>query len=382
MSQKDDTSFSLDEDRGSAIASGRREKPNGKMIVAIVAVVVLVGLALYYGAGSSEPKENTGPKTTIRQSVPFEPAALPVPTPAALPIAPMPSPVTQEKAAEEDKMLASSRRAPLTGFNRSTSKGASGSPNAPPVGVAVPEEKNELEAKMTPTKIEGVRASMLGNRNFIIAQGTSIPCVLETAMSSDQPGFVTCVITRDVLSDNGRVVLLDRGTQVTGEYRGGLRRGQKRLFVLWTRAKTPKGVVVALASPGTDALGRAGFDGEIDTHWWERFGSSLVLSLVDDFATIATSRWIGNGDGNNNVTQNNFESTQDAGKDAAAIAVQESINIPPTLTKNQGELVNIMVARDLDFSNIYGLQVTEKRTKVYDRGVTGDFERFTGPARQ
>ncbi len=78
--------------------------------------------------------------------------------------------------------------------------------------------------------------------------GTSIPCVLETALSSDQPGFTSCVINRDVLSDNGRVVLMEKGTQVVGEYRGGLRRGQKRLFVLWNRAKTPTGVIITLAS--------------------------------------------------------------------------------------------------------------------------------------
>ena len=56
------------------------------------------------------------------------------------------------------------------------------------------------------------------------------------------PGFVSCVIERDVMSDSGQVVLMEKGTQVVGEYRGQVRRGAKRMFVLWSRAKTPTGL--------------------------------------------------------------------------------------------------------------------------------------------
>lgn len=168
---------------------------------------------------------------------------------------------------------------------------------------------------LKPTKIEGTRAKTIGNRNFIIAMGTSIPCVLETALNSDQPGFASCVINRDILSDNGHVVLLDKGTQVVGEYRGGLKKGQSRLFVLWTRAKTPTGVIINLASPATDSLGRAGFDGNVNTHWWERFSSSLLLTVVDSVTTNITNKNNGNGGFNNSEAGN-------LGKDTAAIALE------------------------------------------------------------
>lgn len=190
---------------------------------------------------------------------------------------------------------------------------------------------------------------------------TAIPCVLETAMSSDVTGFVSCVVERDVMSDTGQVVLMEKGTQVVGEYRGNVRRGSKRMFVLWNRAKTPTGVIVNLASPATDALGRSGFDGEIDNHFWDRFGGALLLSIVSDGSQIA-GRQLSNAD-------IEICSTQGAGNSAAAIATEQSINIPPTLTKNQGELVSIFVARDLDFSTVYDLRLVDSRTQVLDRTV-------------
>jgi len=136
-----------------------------------------------------------------------------------------------------------------------------------PEGSHPTDDSGGMERRLTPSRFEAAKAGQMGDRRFIVAQGTSIPCILETAMQSDQPGFVSCVIPRDVLSDNGQVVLMEKGTQVVGEYRGGLNQGQTRLHVLWDRAKTPTGVVVALASAATDGLGRAGVGGTIDTHW-------------------------------------------------------------------------------------------------------------------
>ncbi|MGX9432679.1 type IV secretion system protein VirB10 [Bradyrhizobium sp. LeoA1S1] len=289
----------------------------------------------------------------IRQAAAFEPVAetpaAPVTT-ASIPVAPI-SATPTPPAPVPDQMLESARRAPVLAYNRPVASGRSAR-NDPTGGVSVnpydfgrAEPRNELADKLKPTAIEGVRAARLTNRNLLVTQGTSIPCVLEPAMSSDVAGFVSCVVLRDVMSDSGNVVLMEKGTQVVGEYRGNVRRGSKRMFVLWARAKTPTGVIVALASPATDALGRAGFDGDIDTHFWERFGSALLLSIVGDASSIGRQQL---QDGS--IQINN---TAGATNTAAGIAVEQSINIPPTLSKNQGELVNIFVARDLDFSSVY-----------------------------
>ena len=50
-----------------------------------------------------------------------------------------------------------------------------------------------------------------------------------------------------------------------------------------------------------------------------------------------------------------FDSTTQSAQDMASLALQNSINIPPTGYVNQGERIMIFVARDVDFSNVYEL---------------------------
>jgi type IV secretion system protein VirB10 len=336
----------------------------------VAGLVGLCGLVLWASWKRAPAEAEARQKPTISVAGAFErprEAQAARVEPAALPIA------TRPERSKADDLMDSARRAPVLVFNRPP-QAHSGASTAPFPGVDVeptgsiyangygaPESPNELASKLKLTALEGVRAARLPNRHLIVTQGTAIPCVLEIAMSSDVAGFVSCVVERDVMSDSGQVVLMEKGTQIVGEYRGNVRRGSKRMFVLWTRAKTPTGVIVALSSPATDALGRSGFDGEIDNHFFERFGGAVLLSIVNDAGQIAASR----------LSQADIQvnSIQRSGQSAAAIATEQSINIPPTLYKNQGELVSIFVARDLDFSSVYRLRLVEGRTQILDRTI-------------
>ncbi len=380
MAQEDETR--IPGERAETV-TGRRidNNPLLKRGAVAIAIVAFVGFALWSTTGKKTKDDNIQPeRVVIRQTNPFEAAKDKAEPVQVVPEVKLPTPVVEPVVEQQDKLLDSARRAPVMAFSsgqkNANDRREAENPNSPDSNF-VPFDSNMMgqnqqnsdqqrfDGLLRPTRLEGSRAGTLGNRDFIVAMGTSIPCVLETALASDQPGFTSCVINRDVLSDNGRVVLMEKGTQVVGEYRGGLQRGQKRLFVLWNRAKTPKGVIVTLASPATDALGRAGVDGYVDTHWWERFGSALLLSIVGDATSYASSQL--------QDSEVDAQNTTSAGQQAAAIAVEQSINIPPTLNKHQGEQVSIFVARDLDFSGIYRLRVTEPKNRIFDRAVLGDF---------
>jgi type IV secretion system protein VirB10 len=238
------------------------------------------------------------------------------------------------------------RSAPILAFSQSASSFSLPSADGPAVKIeaAAGHNPTELEQLRQGSSIGMARARRLPDRSFLITAGAEIPCTLQTAMDTQTPGYVSCLIGSDVYSDNGAVVLMEKGSKVLGEYHSGMKQGQSRLFVLWTRVVTPGGVAIGLASPASDALGRAGFDGDVDNHFWARFGGALLLSIVDDTAAAVASREDTTGE------------TVRVPSDAAGIALQNSINIPPSLRKPQGAQVSIFAAQDLDFSSVYALK--------------------------
>jgi type IV secretion system protein VirB10 len=318
--------------------------------VAGVAAVAVFGFSMLSPAKKPIAEKNTRVQSmVVVEKTPEPPMARLVPLSATMPAVPQDRPQLQVGAV--DTMLESARRAPVVAYKRQVPELMPAAEERPDAHSGLEaDDKGLFERRLRPPRLEGVSARLIGDRRFIVAQGTSIMCTLETALQSDQAGFTACIVSRDVLSDNGEVVLMEKGTQITGEYRGGMQQGQVRLHVLWSRAKTPEGVVVELASPGTDALGRAGFGGHVDNHWWERFGSALLLSTVSDATKAGIQRVQANTGGSINGVGN-------SGKEAAALAVEQAAAIKPTLHKNQGDVVSIFVARDLDFSSVYKLAV-------------------------
>lgn len=187
------------------------------------------------------------------------------------------------------------------------------------------------------------RATRIANSSYTVPQGAIIAGVLETAINSDLPGYVRAVVSRDVMGFDGRRVLIPSGSRLIGQYRSGLTAGQSRAFIVWTRLTRPDGVTISLGSPATDTLGRAGLGGKVDSHFLKRFGSAILLSVVQSGLGLLQR-------GGNDVVVR----TADDAKSVAGIALQRDINIPPTVKVAQGTAIRIFTARDLDFSGTDG----------------------------
>ena len=209
-------------------------------------------------------------------------------------------------------------------------------------------DAGELTALLRPSVTATVRAQVLPTQRLLLPKGAFIDCTLETAIDSTLPGMTTCVMATDTFGVDGKVVLLERGTKLVGETRGQVQQGSARVFVLWSEARTPTGVIVPLASPGTDELGRSGLPGAVDRHFWERFGAAMLVSVIDGAVQAAVQSTRGNG----GAVVVNPSSNQDV----LTEVLKGTINIAPTVVKQQGDRIQVLVARDLDFRSVYELR--------------------------
>jgi type IV secretion system protein VirB10 len=204
-----------------------------------------------------------------------------------------------------------------------------------------------LQTLLRPSVLSAVRAQILPTQRLLLPKGTFIDCTLVTAIDSTLPGMTTCITATDTFGADGSVVLLERGTKLIGETRGDVQQGAARVFVVWTEARTPSGVVVQLDSPGTDALGRSGLDGEVNRHFWQRFGAALLVSTIDG------------------VVQSEVQSSSRSGtvvldptasEDVVNDILRSTVNIPPTIRVRNGARIQVLVARDVDFRSVYELE--------------------------
>ncbi|THD63899.1 TrbI/VirB10 family protein [Phenylobacterium sp.] len=214
---------------------------------------------------------------------------------------------------------------------------------SPTPGGARPQlnDSEQFAKRVGDEEPERSRAIPMHNLHATAPQGTIIPGVLETAIDSDLPGFTRAVVSRDVLSFDGKAVLIPKGSRLIGQYKSAVALGQSRAFIIWTRVIRPDGVSIQIGSPGTDELGRAGLDGDVNRHFFRRFSGSILLSVLN--AGVAAV-------GQTPSTEISIGSPG-AATGLATSAIQGDA-IPPTIKVKQGEAINIFVARDLDFSGV------------------------------
>jgi type IV secretion system protein VirB10 len=173
-----------------------------------------------------------------------------------------------------------------------------------------------------------------------VPRGTLIPAVLETALDSTQPGQARALISEDVYNLKRDRVLIPRGSRLFGEYRAELAPGQKRAFVQWNELIRPDGAVIAIESPATDPLGRAGVRGKVNTQFGSRLGGALLQSAID-FGTFAAAQSLSNG-------------AVIIASPALQAGTSQLVGPPPrpTLSVRQGAKISVLVSRDLEFAPV------------------------------
>ena len=358
------------------LKSSDQQRLNRRAIGFLLALVLLLGLAAIWSLKNVlQPEKRPKQKEEV-VSVPAAPALPPALPPGprqaeAIALAPPSLPPLPPPSASAVQDAASSPRPPTLMQRRMASAGGTvtvaSSPNAPmqeasllarglPVGTT-PDADQVLPANtayrakpLAPVS----NAQPLVHADSLMVRGTYIRCVLETRLVTDIPGFTSCIVTEPVYSVTGKRLLLPKGAKVLGKY--DMEPNSPRVAVIWDRIITPNGIDVSMASPGVDNLGGAGHLGEIDEHWSRRIASALMISLLADAFKYEAAKY---GPQSTTVTtgglavQSPYESyTAQTLQNLAGQAVRRSANQPATVTINQGTVVNVYVAKDVDFSGV------------------------------
>ncbi|MCF7221670.1 TrbI/VirB10 family protein [Marilutibacter chinensis] len=326
-------------------------------LAGIVGLLVLTAVWLargMFGGGDSErapaPKEERvvipdAPQDVTLPQLPPESAPAPVPL-AEIPMPPEPSPQPVAQPAGPRGPTLLERR--IQGADRGGVSEATTTPPQMPDGLSA---DGDATSQMRRGRAS---AQPLYKPDTLLVRGTYIRCVLETRVVTDVPGFTSCIVTEPVYSINGRRLLLPKGSKVLGTY-GSSAVGGERVAVVWDRITTPTGLDINMSSPGVDNLGSSGHPGHYDAHWPQRITSALLISMLSDAFKYAGAKHgpqqvdISNG----TVVQSPYESnTARTMERLANAALDKSMARPPTVTINQGEVVNVYVAQDVDFSAV------------------------------
>ena len=178
-------------------------------------------------------------------------------------------------------------------------------------------------------------ASYRPDQDYLVLQGTVINLTLETRINSNLPGPVRALVNQPVYAANGSRLLIPARSRLYGSYPTA-RQAEQRLFLVWQRLITPEGIEVFLDSPGAGPIGAAGLGGRVNKRFIERFGAAMIFSVVGSM----------NRSNNDNGISLYYHS---AARNAAEIALENSVNLAPIIEIKPGAAIAAVVNRDLDF---------------------------------
>lgn len=120
-----------------------------------------------------------------------------------------------------------------------------------------------------------------GDSNLLLGRGKMLDAVIETAINTDFGGEIRAIITRDVYSEQGKTILIPKGSRIFGNYATGTDGAYGRIAITWTRVNLANGYVLNLSGTGMDSLGRSGAQGRIDNKFKERFTNTILRSAFN-----------------------------------------------------------------------------------------------------
>jgi type IV secretion system protein VirB10 len=296
-------------------------------------ILILIGICIVFGYlffvfflnGKSADKEVTQAPTDVTK--PAETAASDIPTIPQLPEPPKlvepssPPPLVDAIIAPPLEVLPS----PPLPVESNLSQSASLDPALPAKILDSDEARRRKEAKRKsaivlvagtlPKKTadqieEEIDFKVRGNMQLVLGRGKIIDAILESAINTDFGGETRALVSRDVFSESGKVVLIPKGSRIFGTYTTGINGAYGRISVDWNRIDLVSGYTINIQSPGIDNLGRKGLQGRVDNKFKERIANSLLTSAFNIAFANALDKVIAPPQSSQAATENTAAASQ------------------------------------------------------------------------
>lgn len=176
----------------------------------------------------------------------------------------------------------------------------------------------------------------------VITADRYIPVILENSIHSQLPGRFIALVERHIFANEGRNVLLPKGTRIICSYKSLVREGDTRLNAVCARAIRPDGASILLTNAyAADQMARTGLIGEVDNRTWEKYGSAFLVAgisaLAGAGASISDTPVVRQASSNLSINLGNITTG----------VLNEHISLAPIITVAAGSRLQIIPTTDI-----------------------------------
>lgn len=192
----------------------------------------------------------------------------------------------------------------------------------------------------------------------VVTMDKPIPAVIKIPIDTRNPSRAVATVERDIYGGDGRLVVIERGSTLIGTVQSVSSTGEEKVSIAWERLVRPDGAAFAFEASSGDAMGRAGVPAHLNNRWFERFGTTMLMSALNVGVTLGlngSQQTITSvspfGAGSANVSQDaRSVATQQFREDTQPLIQQfteEQLALPPIRTVPVGTRITVFPSTDL-----------------------------------
>ncbi|QRM34970.1 TrbI/VirB10 family protein [Microvirga sp. VF16] len=192
----------------------------------------------------------------------------------------------------------------------------------------------------------------------VVTMDKPIPAVIKIPIDTRNASRAVATVERDIYGGDGRLVVIERGSTLIGTVEAIGSTGEEKVAIAWERLVRPDGAAFAFQATSGDAMGRASIPAHMDNRWFERFGTTMLMSALNVGVTLGLngSQTVVTsvspyGAGSANIGQDaRGIATQQFREDTQPLIQQfteEQLALPPIRTVPAGTRITVFPSTDL-----------------------------------